>query len=64
MTYDRPLLTQKQRDELDAQRIDMERHNVWRVLSNDGTNGWKYPCMCKSCNRDLPEPDIREGGPL
>lgn len=54
---DRPLLTQAQRDELDAQRLDFERHNVWKVLSNNGTNGWKYPCLCSRCNI---KPDVRE----
>lgn len=60
MTLDRPLLTQEQRDELDAQRLDFERHNVWKVLSNNGTNGWKYPCLCSRCNADAIKPDVRE----
>ena len=59
---DRPLLTQAQRDELDAQRLDFERHNVWKVLSNNGTNGWKYPCLCSQCNGniELVKPDVQE----
>lgn len=55
-------LTEEQRLELDAKRLDFERHNVWRLLSKDGTNGWKYPCLCSRCQSgEMPEPDVREG---
>lgn len=58
---DRPLLTQEQRDKLDAQQLDWERHNMWRILSQDGTNGWKCPCLCSKCQSgETPQPDIRE----
>lgn len=58
-------LTQQQREALNAQRLDWERHNVWRLLTKDGTQkGSCGPCLCSKCQAELAQPDIRDGGNL
>ena len=49
-------LTAEQKLALERQRLDWQRHNLWMLLSNNGTNGWKYPCLCSKCNVT----DVRE----
>lgn len=43
------LLTPQQDKSLHDLKLDMQRHNLWRMLSADGTNSWPYRCLCSRC---------------
>jgi hypothetical protein len=44
-----PFLTPEQQKKFNEDILDTERHNLSSVL-NEISNGWKYRCMCRSCN--------------